>query len=68
MDLTGLPRPTVKLVGKDGNIFNLIALTMKALNKAGWSREQRDRLVMEVSASGSYHAALGVIQKYADVR
>lgn len=53
----------VKLIGTDGNIFNLMALVNRALRRNG-----RGDLVAEftkaVTSSGSYDEALCVIMDY----
>lgn len=59
-------KPEVTLVGENGNIFNLVAISSKALKKAGMQAEAK-KMQDEVFASGSYDAALVVIMKYVEV-
>lgn len=57
---------TVKLIGEDGNVFNLIGIVSKALKKAG-EKNLADEFVKEVTSSGSYEEALCVIMNYVHV-
>ena len=35
MTMSEIKKPKVKLIGEDGNVFNLMGLCVKALRKAG---------------------------------
>ena len=59
-------KPTVKLVGEDGNIFFIMAKCTKALTKAG-QHEKGFELVARVQLSKSYDEALRVIMDYVDI-
>ena len=59
-------KPTVKLVGEDGNAYAIIGRCMKALKKAGYSPEYINKYVDE-STSGDYDNLLQVAHKYCDV-
>ncbi len=61
-----LKKPTVKLVGKDGNVFNLLSICVNALNKAK-QKQQAKELTEKVFSSGSYHEALGLMCQYCEV-
>jgi len=61
------PEITVKLVGEDGNIFNLMGLVQKALRKGGVSKEERSQFLEEVTQSNSYDQALQVIMQWVEV-
>lgn len=61
------PNITVKLVGEDGNIFNLMGLVQKALRKNGVSKEDRAKFLKEVQESNSYDQALQVIMSWVKV-
>lgn len=61
------PNITVKLVGEDGNIFNLMGKVQKALKKAGVSKEEQSQFLEEVSQSNSYDQALQVIMEWMEV-
>lgn len=59
-------KPKCKLIGKDGNIFNLMGLASKALRDAGMGQEAKD-MIKEVTEQESYEDALVVIMDYVDV-
>ena len=60
------PRPTVKLVGADGNAFMVMGLAFRALREAGWSKEER--LAFQAEAKGGdYQHLLRTVMKYLEV-
>lgn len=61
------PRAKVKLVGKDGNAFNLLGLCKQAGRKAGYSKEQIDTFLDE-AMSGDYDHLLVTCCKWFEVR
>ena len=56
----------VKLSGEDGNIFNLLGITSRALRRSG-QKDEAMKLQEEVYASKSYDEALSIIMDYVDV-
>ena len=60
-------KPTVKLVGHDGNVFNLIGLTSRALKRAGQAEAAKE-FTAKAFQSNSYDAVLRLIMEYCDVR
>lgn len=59
-------RPVCKLIGEDGNIFNLVGIAAKTLKKAGLNNqvvEMQDK----VFASDSYDQALSIISEYVKI-
>lgn len=59
-------KPKAKLIGENGNIFNLISIAAKVLNNAGMSNfaeEMCDRCM----SSKSYIEAISIIQEYVEV-
>ena len=60
------PKPTVKLTGENGNVFNLIGLTKKALVKAGL-RDEGNEFVHKAYSAGSYNEVLNLIFEYCEV-
>ena len=56
-------KPVAYLVGKNGNIFNLLGIARKALNANG-QVEESHRMITEVQQSNSYHKVLTIIGKY----
>ena len=53
------------IVGADGNIFNLIGISSKALKREGFYKEA-DELATRVMESKSYDEALNIIMEYVD--
>ena len=58
-------KPKCKLVGSDGNIFNILGIAGRVL-KANGMREEADEMYRRVTSSGSYYEALGIICEYVD--
>jgi len=67
MDIPQKGKTVVKLVGADGNAFNIIGLCRRAARKDGWSKEHIDFVVDEMM-SGDYNNVLATAMKYFDVR
>ena len=61
-----LTKPTVKLVGEDGNAFFIMGSVKKALRRAGADQEYIDRYLSEAT-SGDYDYLLVVSMEYVDV-
>jgi hypothetical protein len=59
-------RPVVKLIGADGNAFNVMGLCKTAARKAGWPKEKIDAMIKDMM-SGDYDHLLGVAMEYFDV-
>lgn len=58
---------TVKLIGEDGNIFNLMGICTRELKRAG-QRDDAEQLVKDITTNAnSYEDALAIIMKYVDV-
>lgn len=60
-----LLKPKVKLVGQDGNIFNILGIASRALKEAGYADEAKE-MQIEVFASDSYEEALAIVLQYVD--
>lgn len=60
-----MTKPKVKLVGQNGNVFNLMGIASKALKRAGQYDEAK-KMSEECMKSGSYSEALAKIQEYVD--
>lgn len=58
--------PRLKLVGEDGNAFNVIGLAKRAATKAGWPKERIDALMAEMTA-GDYNHLLATAMEHFDV-
>ena len=59
-------KPKCKLIGEDGNIFNLMGIAHKILKEAGME-EIADEMIKRVTSSKSYLEALAVISEYVDI-
>jgi len=59
-------RPTVKLVGYDGNAFYILGKVSRALREAGYDTEYVKKFKDE-AMSGDYNNLLGVCCEYVDV-
>lgn len=59
-------KPECRLVGENGNIFNLIGIASATLKRHGM-REAAAEMSERVFASGSYDEALRIIAEYVDV-
>jgi hypothetical protein len=59
-------KPKVKLVGKDGNVFNLMGICSDALKKANM-HEDSDKMCDEIFNCESYNEALNIMRKYCEV-
>jgi len=58
-------KPKVKLVGENGNVFNLMGICQKALRKEGLNDEAKE-MVDRIFHSGSYDEALSIMCEYVD--
>lgn len=61
------PEITVELIGKNGNIFNLIACCLDAMRRAGLDKQERDNFEKEVTSARNYNEALQIIMSWVDV-
>ena len=61
-----MEKPTVKLIGEDGNAFAIMGTVAKALKKAGFSDEHIAEYYEE-SSSGDYANLIRVAMKYVNV-
>ncbi|MEK6526634.1 MAG: hypothetical protein AABZ22_07160, partial [Nitrospirota bacterium] len=60
-----LLKPSVKLVGTDGNIFAVVGRCARALREAGQADKAKE-LTESVSKARSYDEALGICMRYVD--
>ena len=59
-------RVTVKLVGENGNVFNLLGVCIRAMTRVGLIKEANS-LRLEVMSATSYDQALRIMSTYCDV-
>lgn len=63
-------KPTCKLIGEDGNVYNLIAITRNTLKSRGFQQEinQFDQRLKEICENGgSYYDVLNLISEFVEV-
>jgi hypothetical protein len=58
--------PRLRLVGADGNAFNVLGLARRAAKKAEWPQEKIDEFMHEAT-SGNYDHLLQTCMRYFDV-
>ena len=67
-EISGLDyKPTAKLVGENGNIFNLMAIAKKALCEAGKQEKSVQMYKKIIYEAQSYEEALNIISEYVEV-
>lgn len=59
-------KPKCKLIGEDGNIFNLCGIAMRVLKQEGMTTEAYE-LADKVANADSYDEALSIIGEYVDI-
>lgn len=63
---TEVKKPKAKVIGQDGNIFNLIGICRRALYDAGLKAEGEE-LMKRVMASESHDEALNIMGEYCEL-
>ena len=59
-------KPDCKLIGEDGNIFNLMARAARTLRENDLSEEAQE-MRERITSSGSYDEALCIIGEYVNI-
>lgn len=59
-------KPKAKVIGKDGNVFNLIGICSRALKDAGM-KDQATEMSNRVFGCGSYDEALVIMSEYCEL-
>lgn len=60
------PKPEVTFTGENGNVFNLLAIARKALEREGLNNEAKE-MFERVFKSKSYNDALAIMGEYVEV-
>lgn len=60
-------KPNLKIVGEDGNAFNILGLARRSATKAGWSKDKVDKYMTE-AMSGDYNHLLATTAKYFNIK
>ena len=66
MSNTNKNKPDCKLIGEDGNIFNLMARAARTLRENNLSEEAKE-MRERITSSGSYDEALCIIGEYVNI-
>lgn len=61
-----MSKPKLEIIGKDGNVFNIIGLAVRAAKKAGWD-EERIKKFQEDCFSSDYDHVLNLCTENFDV-
>lgn len=61
-----MEKPKCALIGKDGNIFNLMGIASRTLRNNNMKEEAKE-MVIRIEESKSYDEALGIISEYVDI-
>ena len=59
-------KPKCKLIGEDGNIFNLMSIASRVLKEAGMKEEAKE-MAERIFNSKSYLEALAIISEYVEI-
>lgn len=59
-------KPVVQLIGKDGNVFNLIGIVRRALVDNGLEKEAKE-MVERAYKSQSYEEVLSMFSEYVEI-
>jgi len=63
---TDIPKPSVELIGRDGNAYAILGAVSRALRKAGCKKEVVDAFMAE-AMSGDYNNLLVTAARYVEV-
>lgn len=61
-----MEKPKCALIGKDGNIFNLMGIASRTLRNNNLKEEAKE-MVIRIEESKSYDEALCIISEYVDI-
>ena len=62
-----MEKPKVKLIGEDGNVFNLMGIASRTL-KNGGQIEKSKEMCDKIFGCGSYDESLQIIMEYVDIQ
>ena len=60
-------KPTAKVIGENGNVFNLIGIAKRALIKDGQKKEAGEMQAKIFAEAKDYDEALQIIMEYIEV-
>ena len=61
-----MAKPVCKLIGEDGNIFNLVGIASRVLRRNGMG-DKANEMQNRVFSSNSYEKALCIIAEYVEI-
>lgn len=64
--MTDATKPSVKLIGRDGNAFAILGACRQAAKRAGWSQGQWEK-VRDAMTAGDYDHLLAAAMDHFDV-
>lgn len=64
---TKIDRPKIKLVGQNGNVFNILGICRQASKKANWSELDWKEFQDQALAAGTYDSVLQLVLKHFEV-
>lgn len=59
-------KPKCRLIGEDGNIFNLMGIASRTLKRNGL-KEESEEMIKRIEESHSYSEALMIIEDYVEI-
>lgn len=62
-----MSKPKCKLVGQNGNIFNLIGIAQRVLKENGQNEQAKELANKIMTTAKSYDEALQIIMEYVEV-
>ena len=65
--LVKVMKPKCKLIGEDGNVFNLMGIVSKTLKEAGEPEKVNEMIQRITKEAKSYDEALAMLMEYVDV-
>lgn len=61
-----MSKPTLRLIGEDGNVFYILGKAVREARRAGWDEEKIEQF-KEEAMSGDYGHALQTCMEYFEV-
>ena len=66
MSETEFVKPEAKVIGENGNVYNILAICSLALKRAGHRNKAEAMQYRVMRLSGSYEEALRIMEKYVE--
>lgn len=62
-----MEKPVARLIGANGNIYNLVNIAKRALRKAGQTTKGEEMWQRIKAEAKSYEAALDIVEEYVEI-